>query len=148
MRSAQSPFNERLLMRYQKWNLSRITITTPTTIRIKCLLLSQWNNELCTVHCNDIHTRTNWAVSVRKTSKQTNEQEKKAPWISIQIPHLHRIYLDFIGAGKKAHLYMFENEKNREMNTQIRLQTRKDHYTILFNSRFEWYTCAFWKAFR
>lgn len=104
-------------MRYQKWNLSRITITTPTTIQIKCLLpSSQWNKELCTVHCNDTHTHTNWAVSVRKTSKQKNpsnghrymgEQQSlsQAPWISIQIPHLHRIYLDFIGEEKKKRIY-------------------------------------------
>lgn len=62
-----SPFNEHLLMRYQKWNLSRITITTATSIQIKCLLLSQQNKELYSVQYNETHTHmhTNGAVSVR-----------------------------------------------------------------------------------
>lgn len=45
---------------------------------------------------------------------------------------------------------MFENEKNREMNTQIRLRTRKDHYTQFFLTldSSDIPVLLFWKAFR
>lgn len=98
--------------------------------------------------------------------KQTNKREKNPSeghldiWrttmtqlheFQFKIPHLHRIYLGFYRSEvkkKTGHfilVYMFENEKNREMNTQIRLRTRKDHYRILFNSRFSSDTLSFGK---
>lgn len=127
--NAQSPFNEHLLMRCQNENPSKITI--------KCLLLS-----------NQIHFIEKWMLAFVKMKEKTttpsptagtkirgNKQSwSRVSWISIQIHHFQRIkqHSFQIKEERKKIIYLFQNQKKREMNTQIRLQQEKTIMEFFF----------------